>query len=460
MALIEVVLLAGPAFAVGARRQSRSLALMAATGGTPRQARRVVLGSAVVLGGVASLIGVAAGIGFGRALVPVLQAHSSTWFGPVEFPWLHLLGIAGFGLLSAFLAAVVPATIASRQDVVAVLAGRRGDRKPSLRSPILGVVLLGAGVAGAAYGSRVRRRRVLHRRLGSCPCSAWSCWCRWRWSWSPGCPAAAADPRTPRGTRPGTARGPCRRWPRSRRPWPASSRSGSRRRATRSRTRPRTPVAHGLHRGGAGTPGDPEMARRLLEREIPHATLTEVHGLAVPAGGFDGVSVTLPDGGGLLDSYAPRSARTCWCPTAHCRRTARRAGVRTHRRREGGWPPAGSRRSPTCVRGDRVRITARTYDQDGKRVGRAARGLAGARRTAGRGAGRSAGRAVHAGRRAAGAPDRGGRPGRQRHRHHRRGRSSRRWPRRRTTRRSTSSAATSPTTRPGPSGCSSGSAPS
>ena len=35
MALIEVVLLAGPAFAVGARKQQRSLALMSATGGTP-----------------------------------------------------------------------------------------------------------------------------------------------------------------------------------------------------------------------------------------------------------------------------------------------------------------------------------------------------------------------------------------------------------------------------------------
>ena len=46
MALIEVVLLAGPAFAVGARRQSRSLALMAATGGTPAQARRVVMAGA------------------------------------------------------------------------------------------------------------------------------------------------------------------------------------------------------------------------------------------------------------------------------------------------------------------------------------------------------------------------------------------------------------------------------
>ena len=65
MALIEVVLLAGPAFAVGARRQARNLALMAATGGTPRQARRVVLAGAVVLGSVGAALGTVLGIGVG-----------------------------------------------------------------------------------------------------------------------------------------------------------------------------------------------------------------------------------------------------------------------------------------------------------------------------------------------------------------------------------------------------------
>jgi putative ABC transport system permease protein len=154
MALIEVVLLAGPAFAVGARRQSRSLALMAATGGTPAQSRRVVLAGGVVLGSLGALLGVLLGIGFGRAVLPAVQQFSDSWFGPFEVPWPHLAGIAGFGLLSALLAALVPAWLASRQDVVAVLAGRRGDRAPGLRSPILGAVLLGTGVAGAAYGAR------------------------------------------------------------------------------------------------------------------------------------------------------------------------------------------------------------------------------------------------------------------------------------------------------------------
>lgn len=154
MTLIEVVLLAGPAFAVGARRQSRNLALLAASGGTPRQMRRVILASGLVLGSAASALGVGLGLVVAWAALPVVQSFSGQRLGPYDVPWLHLLGIAGFGLLSALLAAVVPAWIASRQDVVAVLAGRRGDPRPSLRFPLLGLVLLAVGVAASVMGAR------------------------------------------------------------------------------------------------------------------------------------------------------------------------------------------------------------------------------------------------------------------------------------------------------------------
>ena len=86
---------------------------MAATGGTPKQSRRVVIASALVLGGMATVAGVALGIGAARLLQPLLQSRSDSWFGPFEVPWLHLAGVAGFGMLSAFLAAVVPAHLAS-----------------------------------------------------------------------------------------------------------------------------------------------------------------------------------------------------------------------------------------------------------------------------------------------------------------------------------------------------------
>lgn len=153
MALIEVVLLAGPAFAVGARRQARPLALLAASGGTPAQARRVVLATGVVIGTAGAALGVVLGIGVGAALEPLVQRYADTWFGPFEVPWLHLLGVAAFGFLSALLAAVVPAFIASRQDVVAVLAGRRGDRRLSARSPFVGLALLALGMGVAWAGT-------------------------------------------------------------------------------------------------------------------------------------------------------------------------------------------------------------------------------------------------------------------------------------------------------------------
>ena len=147
MALLEVVLLAGPAFAVGARRQSRTLALMAASGATPRHLRRVVLAGAVVLGSAAAAVGVVLGVVGAYAVLPLAQRRDGSYFGPFDVRPLELLGVALFGLVSAVLAAGVPAWLAARQDVVAVLGGRRGDRRPRARSPLAGGVLLGVGIA-------------------------------------------------------------------------------------------------------------------------------------------------------------------------------------------------------------------------------------------------------------------------------------------------------------------------
>lgn len=154
MVLLEVVLLAGPAFAVAARRQARDLALIAASGGTARQARRVLLGMAVVIGAVAAVVGAVLGIGLARLLQPLAQAQVSDWFGPFEVPWLQILLVVAIGFAAAICAAVVPAWIASRQNVVGVLSGRRSESRPSRRSPVIGIVLLAAGVASAAFGTR------------------------------------------------------------------------------------------------------------------------------------------------------------------------------------------------------------------------------------------------------------------------------------------------------------------
>ena len=159
MVLTEVVLLAGPAFAVSARRRQRELALVAANGGTPHQVRAAVLTSAFVIGGLAAALGAVGGVVTGWLASPVAERFGSQWFGPRDWSPLQVAGVAAFGLVSAVLAALVPAWIASRQDVVRVLTGRRGDPAPAKLSPALGVLLMlvGAGltltgVRGAQWG--------------------------------------------------------------------------------------------------------------------------------------------------------------------------------------------------------------------------------------------------------------------------------------------------------------------
>src|SRR5690606_26157220 len=124
---LEVVLLAGPAFAVGARRRQRDLALVAANGGTPAQLRRIVLADGVVLGSLAAVGGIVLGVGAALAARPWLEVHlvGARAGGYRVFP-LALVGIAGFAVVTAVLAAMVPAFTAARQPVVAALAGRRG----------------------------------------------------------------------------------------------------------------------------------------------------------------------------------------------------------------------------------------------------------------------------------------------------------------------------------------------
>jgi putative ABC transport system permease protein len=153
MALLEVVLLAGPAFAVGARRQQRALALMAATGAEPPHLRQVVLASGVVLGGAAAALGALGGVVLAWVAVPAVQQFSTNRLGPFDMSGRDVAAIAACGFGSALLAAFLPAVLAGRSDVVAVLAGRRGETRPARWSPAVGAFLLAAGVAGSAYGA-------------------------------------------------------------------------------------------------------------------------------------------------------------------------------------------------------------------------------------------------------------------------------------------------------------------
>jgi putative ABC transport system permease protein len=150
--VLEIALLAGPAFAVGARRQSRQFALVVAAGGTPVDVRRIVLAQGLVLGLGAAVLGAALAIVANVAGRPVIEWLAGAELGPLKVWPLDLLVVVGVGAFAAMAAAIVPAAQASRQDTVAALAGRRGSVRPHRGWPVIGLAVGAGGVALAAAG--------------------------------------------------------------------------------------------------------------------------------------------------------------------------------------------------------------------------------------------------------------------------------------------------------------------
>jgi putative ABC transport system permease protein len=154
LGVLEVILLAGPAFVVGARTRRRELSLIAANGGTPAHLRRVVLADGVVLGAAGAATGVLAGIAVAWLALPlseryVFQAYAG---GFRVFP-AALLGIAAVAVVTGVLAALVPAATAARQPVLAGLTGRRGAVRSRVRWLVLGLALIAGGGAVAVTGA-------------------------------------------------------------------------------------------------------------------------------------------------------------------------------------------------------------------------------------------------------------------------------------------------------------------
>lgn len=152
LVILEICLLAGPAFAVGARRSRRQLGLIGANGADRRQLRAVMLASGIVLGAVAAVIGVALGLVLAFAGRPWIEAANGARFGAWDFrPW-ELATIAALGVTIGLLAAVVPAVTAARSSVLDSLTGRRGVRRTSRKLPLIGTVTLLSGLALALVG--------------------------------------------------------------------------------------------------------------------------------------------------------------------------------------------------------------------------------------------------------------------------------------------------------------------
>ncbi|MFF5783696.1 FtsX-like permease family protein [Streptomyces sp. NPDC012693] len=161
LAMLEICLLAGPAFAVGARRSRRQLGLVGANGGARSHIRAIVLSGGLVIGVAAAVVGTVLAVILTLALQPVLEDTMNQRFGAFDIRPLELLGIALLAVLTGLLAAIVPAVTASRQTVLASLTGRRGVRRSSRVLPVIGLVAVLLGGAIALFGSMVSEQFIV-----------------------------------------------------------------------------------------------------------------------------------------------------------------------------------------------------------------------------------------------------------------------------------------------------------
>ncbi|WCN82860.1 FtsX-like permease family protein [Micromonospora sp. LH3U1] len=154
LGLLEVVLLVGPAFAVGVRRRRRDLALVAVAGGDAAQLRRVVLADGVVLGVLGAAAGLLVGVGAAFAGRPLVEQYVfGARFGGYRCWPTALVLLGGVAVLAGVLAALAPAWTAARQDVSAGLAGRRTPPTTRARWLALGLALVAGGAGLAAFGA-------------------------------------------------------------------------------------------------------------------------------------------------------------------------------------------------------------------------------------------------------------------------------------------------------------------
>src|SRR6266536_3535563 len=126
----------------------------ATSGGTPAQVRRIVLADGVVLGALAAGAGLTLGVVAAAASRRLLEEHliHARSGGFRVFP-LALAAVAALAVTTGGLAALVPAWISARQDVVAALAGRRGVVRSRRRWVLVGLALTTLGGLAAAAGA-------------------------------------------------------------------------------------------------------------------------------------------------------------------------------------------------------------------------------------------------------------------------------------------------------------------
>ncbi|GAA1587204.1 hypothetical protein GCM10009804_49090 [Kribbella hippodromi] len=151
--VLELVLLAGTAFAVVARRQVRELGLVTAAGGTAADVRRVVLAQGLFAGLLGAGVGLVVGVSVALIGKSWWESATGILITQWQIPWLQLAGVVAVGLVAGVASALVPAIGAGRRPPLAALAGRFAAVTGRARLRLLALVLVVAGLALSVIGN-------------------------------------------------------------------------------------------------------------------------------------------------------------------------------------------------------------------------------------------------------------------------------------------------------------------
>lgn len=165
--LLGTGLIAGAAFAVGARRQLRTLGLLGASGAEPRHVRATVLMGGVTLGLAGSLAGIVLGVTGSFVLHPRLSELAGRFVGPLEIPFAPVGGAVVLGTLAATLAALGPARSAARLSVNQALSRRTPPPRRPGRLAAVGLLGVAVGIPVATWATASSTEVVLTAGLAT-----------------------------------------------------------------------------------------------------------------------------------------------------------------------------------------------------------------------------------------------------------------------------------------------------
>jgi putative ABC transport system permease protein len=161
MLLLVTTLLVAPAFAVSASRQRRTLALAASNGAETRQLRRKVLAQALLLGALAAIASAGlAVVGIRGAMWVLVWRRPWTTLRYPEVPWWAVAAVIVMAVISALVAALIPALRLRRLDIIGVMKGQSVSPRASRVLPVIGALLAVGGGIGLVAAVATHQREL------------------------------------------------------------------------------------------------------------------------------------------------------------------------------------------------------------------------------------------------------------------------------------------------------------